>query len=148
MYSLWRADIRLGTITAELPHDYPDVISGILQPTMAFSPENGIMQHTMRLIPGAPVWQHAIPVHESQGDSQAMSERVGGHAMSAAELAGVPPDEQLRVRDAAGRELSCDSITIMPMAIGPRQNMNDLCAAAGVAFTGWLVIARTANSLA
>jgi hypothetical protein len=148
MYSLWRADIMLGRISPELPHDSPSTVIGILQPTDAF-PDLTLTQRTMDDLPGSPVWQSHDPITHCESSKEPGNnwESVGPRILSEAELRGVRAEQRLQLRDEDGEAIPTSSITVMEMRIGKQAGVDALCAAAGVTFSGWYVTANLSGAV-
>lgn len=143
MHTLWRGDVLIGRIHPEFPSDNEHAVFGMLDPSTAFVPQ-ALSQHTMTGLPGKLVFEHTDePSAPSVGAVHHMSS-TPPRPLAEAVRDSVPAERQLVLRDATNAPLATHTIAIMakPRAGASTQR---LCDDAGVAYSGWCVLAGLAD---
>lgn len=136
-YSLWRGDMRLGNVVAQLPTSDPRLFSGLLRP----APDAGGLHQSMQVrmpefVRGRPVFSHDPGTAPKGGPYEL-------RPLSATEALGLGEDEQLSLRDAKDQIVETDMITLERHAV-PKVTGEypDFCRAHGFDETAWVLVVR------
>jgi hypothetical protein len=156
-WSLWRNDELLGEIIPRDGHSrvrsetagaHGVFVNGILLPVTKLLPLRSVRQHTLPFSRNHVVHEHDLEpdIVEERFKKKPPSDRQRWVALAPItneELSGVAPEQQLQVRDAAGRIFPTSSITVLEHRPQPEHPDPELAAyPAGVLVDGslWLVM--------
>ena len=134
-YSLWRGDTHLGDVVARLPTGERPALFGLFRPLESLADLGSVMQVRLREVPGSPVILSRFTGAPSPGP-------VPLRQLSPEEVSGLPPEEQLQLRDEQGLQVHVDSIHLHSEAV-PRGSgeFPNLCRSFGFDDTVWVLIA-------
>lgn len=132
--TLWRGDVVLGEVVADLPVREPGTVYGVLRPSDEFTDIGRLMQTRVRIVPGEPVFLHRFTGEERPTTTL--------RQMTEEEAMGLPIHAQMVVRDGAGRDLPMDHISIHPEEVPEESGpMPDLYRLHGMVGVAWLLLA-------
>jgi hypothetical protein len=132
--TLWRGNVLLGEVVADLPIREPGAVYGLFRPAVAFTDIGHLRQTRMRIVPDAPVHVTRFTGKKSQTTNL--------RQMTEEEARGLPIDAQMVVRDGSGRDLDMDTIAIHPEEIPEGSDpWPDLCRQHGFVGRAWLLVA-------
>ena len=132
-FSLWRDNERLGDVVARFPNEPPHGVYGLFRPTSALADIGHLMQSRVALLPGSPVFLSRFTGKPNPGP-------VDLQLLSPDEARGIPPDQQLVLRDDDGQPVDVDTISIDPLEVSPEPGeLPDLCRACGFDERAWLL---------
>jgi hypothetical protein len=140
-YSLWRNNELLGDLAVPFPASGPDTVAGMLRPTAAFTDIGELMQTRLPTLQRTFVHLHHFTGQEESGP-------VALQPMTPEQAVGIPPDRQLELRDDRGTAVPVDMIMINPIGIPDGVGeFPDACRAAGLAGSGWTMVAHLVAEL-
>ncbi|MBC7894074.1 MAG: hypothetical protein H7066_01605 [Cytophagaceae bacterium] len=130
-WSLWRGGEHLGDIVVRIPKEPPDGLYGLLRPTAAFTDIGHLTQTTAPDFMGGAVFITRFTGMPNPGP-------VNLRQLSPEEALGLPPDQQLQLRNRDGQPMPIDTISIhptkVPLGSGP---FPDLCREHEFVDTAW-----------
>ena len=134
-YSLWRGDTQLGDVVARLPTGERQALFGLFRPLDSFADLSRVMQVRLREVPGSPVIRSRFTGAPNPGS-------VPLRQASPEDVSGLPPSEQLQLRDEQGLPVHVDSSHVHSEAVphAPGE-FPDLCRSFGFDDTVWVLMA-------